>query len=243
MTVFAHIRRFFTTFFLVTGLLVFTGSANAQTINVTTLPIPGLVVSAVEGPFVELYQEAAERAGVSADLQVLPAKRARHYFESGKVDSFFPALDASLKVDAAKAVFHVKKIYAFVREGDDIPSDVEQLEGKKVCLTRGFTYPRELALNEDIKVGMAENPVHSFKKLAAGRCDYFVADPKVGASALEESGVDGVIWDPEVPLAAMDVYFAFHTDEVGKDLAARFTAALKSMKDDGTFAAIMAKAK
>ncbi|HCY86345.1 MAG TPA: hypothetical protein DHV36_14515 [Desulfobacteraceae bacterium] len=213
--------------------------AAAEPVKVLTFQIPGLVISETEGGFVKLYLEAARRAGISVDLKVLPVKRARHLFESEKADSFFPALDASLNVDASKAVFHVKKLFAFVREGSPIPSAIEQLEGKKVCLTRGFTYPRKITMNENIKLDEASDPVQSFKKLAKNRCDSFVADPKVGANALEKSGEQGIKWAPDTPLAHMDVYFAFRTDEHGKDLAMKFTQALDDMKKDGTFGAIM----
>ncbi|MCG8633748.1 MAG: transporter substrate-binding domain-containing protein [Desulfobacterales bacterium] len=236
-------KKLFILFVMLIALFGVAFQAGAQTIKVTTMPIPGLVVSETEGIFVKLYLETAKRAGVEVDLEVLPVKRARHLFETGKADSFFPALDASLGVDAAKAVFYIKKIFSFVNEGNPILTDIEQLEGKKVCLTRGFTYPRKLTLNENIKLDEATDPVQSIKKLKAGRCDCFVADPKVGTGALEKSGAEGVTWDPEKPLAEMDVYFAFKTDEAGNGLADGFTKALASMKEDGTFKTIMSGGK
>jgi polar amino acid transport system substrate-binding protein len=225
------------------SMIGFTLQAGAQTIKVTTMAIPGLVVSTTEGLFVELYLETAKRAGVEVDMDIVPVKRARHLFATGKVDSFFPALDASLDADASKAVFYIKKIFSFVNDGSPVLTDIGQLEGKKVCLTSGFTYPKKLTQNENIKLDEAGDPVQSIKKLKAGRCDCFVADPKVGIGALKKSGVEGVVWDPEKPLAEMDVYFAFQTDDAGKDLADRFTKALASMKEDGTFKTIMTGGK
>lgn len=236
-------KKLLTLFVVLIAFMAFTFQASAQTIKVTTMQIPGLVISKTEGLFVKLYLETAKRAGVEVDLEILPVKRARHLFETGKVDSFFPALDASLSVDATKAVFYVKKIFTFVNDGSPVLTHIDQLEGKKVCLTRGFTYPRKLTQNENIKLDEASDPVQSIKKLKAGRCDCFVADPKVGTGALEKSGIQGVIWDPNKPLAEMDVYFAFKTDEAGNDLADRFTKALASMKEDGTFATIMSGGK
>ena len=230
-------------FVVLVAFMGFTFQASAQTIKVTTMAIPGLVVSKTEGLFVKLYLETAKRAGVEADLEIVPVKRARHFFETGKVDSFFPALDASLGVDAAKAVFYVKKIFSFVRDDSPILTNIDQLKGKKVCLTKGFTYPRELTQNEEIKLDEANDPVQSIKKLKAGRCACFVADPKVGTAAIKKSGTQGVKWDPDTPLAKMDVYFAFKTDAAGKDLADRFSKALASMKEDGTFKTIMSGGK
>ncbi len=230
-------------FVVLIAFMAFTFQASAQTIKVTTMKIPGLVISKTEGIFVKLYLETAKRAGVEVDLEIFPVKRARHLYETGKVDSFFPALDASLNVDATKAVFYVKKIFTFVNDGSPILTHIDQLEGKKVCLTRGFTYPRKLTQNENIKLDEASDPVQSLKKLKAGRCDCFVADPKVGVGALEKSKIQGVKWDPDTPLAEMDVYFAFTTDEAGNDLADRFTKALASMKEDGTFGTIMSGGK
>ncbi|MCP4673723.1 MAG: amino acid ABC transporter substrate-binding protein, partial [Desulfobacula sp.] len=55
-------------------------------------------------------------------------------------------------------------------------------------------------------------------------------------------GVSGITYEAGKPISKQKVYYAFQPDAKGKEVAAKFSKALSSMKKDGTFGKIMSKA-
>ena len=224
--------------------LAFAAQAAAQPVKVVTFPIPLMVESADKGVFIELVKLLGARAGKQLDIQVLPTKRAVETFLSGQADCFLPALDVMFPspVEASSEMYS-KIDFAFVRKGDKVPKTIAELEGKTVGITLGYPYVKELTDNPKIKIEVSESDVVNMKKLASGRIDLFVVEEQSGKTAMTESGVEGIVYDPASPLSSQKVYLAFQKNAAGKLLAGQFSAALAAIMKDGNFAAIMSKAK
>jgi len=213
-----------------------------DTISVVSYYIPLLVEDSESGAFVVLLKEAAKRAGIKYELELYPTKRAMRLFEDGKVMAILPALLSTLSHDAAltEQIF-IKKIHGFVKSGNPIPRKISELEGKRIGLVRGFSYPRSILVNERIMVDYADTTDSSLKKLEEGRIDVVVVDGYTAVHALDRLGLNGLEYDLSVALHSQPAFIAFQSTPEGEFLAAKMTKALLSMKEDGTYAAIVPK--
>jgi len=216
----------------------------AKVYKIGTYPIPLMVESKDKGVFVDLVKEVAKRAGAQIEIVVAPPKRTVASFDSGALDGFFPCLDVLLQGAAAKSdPIYVKSDFAFTRADSPTIGDVKGLEGKRVGITIGYPYAKEVMDNKNIKFEQAESDVLNMGKLAKGRIDAFVVEEKTGVKAMRDSGAKNIHYDKTKPLSRQNVYFAFQNNADGKDLAAKFSKALADMKADGGFGKIMSQAK
>jgi polar amino acid transport system substrate-binding protein len=203
-----------------------------------------MVEDANNGLFVELVKEMAKRAGEECEIVVYPPPRTVENFHNSSVDGFFPALDVLIEKDksATEEEFYMKQDFAFTKVGDPEIRSIDGLKGKKVGITAGYPYAKEIAANPDVKLEAGPDDVSNIQKLSRGRIDVFVVEEKTGCKALEKSGVDNVTYAKGSPLSEQRVYVAFQPTDRGQELAKKFSDALKAMKADGTFARIMAPA-
>lgn len=231
-------------FFLLMGLQGHAAqTAQAQqVIRLATFPIPLMVENENSGIFVELLQAIEARIPYRIELSVYPTKRTLHLFENNKVDGYFPALDVVINVPFQRSEnIYEKEDFAFVKQGSDVPTSIASLNNKHIGLTSGYPYVAEIAEAAD-KVSYAVNDYANVLKLEAGRIDVFIGEEKSGLQAIKASHLDSIIYNPTNPLSEQDVYFAFQDSAQGKVYADHFSQALNELKQDGTFARLMAKA-
>jgi polar amino acid transport system substrate-binding protein len=220
------------------------GVGEAKTYKIGTFLIPLMVEDADHGVFVELFKEVAKRTGEDFELAVYPTQRTQKLFHDGELDGFFPASDKSAGEKAAKsAPFYSKNNVVFVRKGTPYIYKTAQLEGKKVGLTKGYTYSEDILTNPNITLEYADSDVINMRKLSKERIDAFIVEEQSGLKALVESGVADIVYDPEKPLSGIRIFFAFQATEEGQTIAEKFSKALVDMKANGTFETIMSKAK
>ncbi len=214
------------------------------TYKIGTFPIPLMVEDKDRGVFIDLLKEIEKRSDIRLEIVVYPAKRTISEFSDKSIIGFFPALDVSIpKEVAASKEIYIKEDFAFVKQGTPIPQKIKDLEGKTIGLTMGYPYAKEIIGNDKIHKDYANDDVTNVKKLSAKRFDVFVVEEKSGLKAIEQSGEKDIIYNKSTPLSKQRVYFAFQNTPEGQSLAKKFSEALDSMKKDGTFAAIMKKAK
>lgn len=236
-----HYSYFLLALMLVTAMY---GSVRAdepkQPIQVVSYYIPLLVEDSEEGAFVKLFNEAAKRADVEYQLTLYPTKRAMRLFEDSKTMAIFPALLPTLTKDAALTCqIFSKQIHAFVKNDSTIPRKPADLEGLRVGLVRGFSYPRAILYNENIMIDFADTTDSSLKKLEDGRVDAVVVDGHTAIRVIEKHGLKGLKYDLSIVLHSQPAFIAFQPTPEGKALAIRFSKALISMKEDGTYERII----
>nr|WP_321259122.1 transporter substrate-binding domain-containing protein [uncultured Pseudodesulfovibrio sp.] len=233
--------RFISLFFMFFMFIIpFVEADDSQPYKIACYHIPLLVDDKENGAFIELFKEAAQRAGIHYTMRLVPAKRAMRYFEDGDVMGIIPALRPTLALDAAltRQIFS-KQVHAFVRRGESIPKNVDSLEGKRIGLTRGFAYPRSILMNEDIDIDYADTTEGSLLKLLEGRIDAVVADGYTALYAIEKVGLSGFHYDLSAILDEQPVYIAFQPSDEGRALARKISLALTSMESDGTMGKIL----
>ena len=219
-------------------------SVHAAPFKIAGYPIPLMIESSSSGIFVEIVQELIQRTGEDFEIVVYPAQRTVNAFSAGEVDAFFPALDVLIeKEKSATEPMYVKSDFAFVRKGSAACKSIADLEGKKVGITGGYPYAKELTDNPNVGLVVGPNDVSNLQKLSLGRIDVFVVEEKTGLAAMKEAGVDNVEYPADSPISRQNVYIAFQPTETGKKQADKFSNALKEMQQDGTFGKIMEKAQ
>jgi len=222
------------------ALFSFATNRDSKTYRIASYYIPLLVQDSETGAFIELLQEAAKRADIKYEIIMAPPKRAMRYFEDEEVIGLIPALLTTLVKDSAltRPIF-TKQIHAFVREGDAIPESIEGLEGKRVGLTRGFSFPRSITVNEKIEIDYADTTDGSLKKLIEGRIDVVVADGYTALSAINKMKLTGFKYDLSAVLHEQEAFIAFQPTEEGRELARKLSIALDSMESDGAIDMIL----
>ena len=218
-------------------------SSFAKDVDIGTFPIPLMVESPDKGVFVELTQAIAKASGQKVNISVNPPKRTVEQFSRKEIDCFFPALDVMLPGKAAKSGnIYVKQDFAFYQKGKKL-TKLDEMKGKNVGITLGYPYAKEVTENKDIVLSSANDDITSMKKLGLGRIDVFIVEEKSGLKALAESGQANIEYDKTTPLSKQDVYYACQDTPEGRATADKISAALKQMQSDGSFGAIMSKAK
>jgi len=228
------------------GTIFIPVQSGAQDVVFSTFPIPMMIIDEDNGVFVELAKEVTKRAGLNLKLSINPPIRSLKYFGEGKADGFFPALDVNFsegeKLQKSENIY-IKRDFAFSQKGMPLLKTIGDLEAKKVGITRGYPYARELMVNKKIKFQTVDSDEINAKKAGHGRLDAFVVEEKTGIQAFKNVGLlDKIQYDPQTPLSVQEVYFAFSDDAKGKMLAEKISEALKAMKADGTLGKIMSKA-
>lgn len=226
---------------VVSSWFAFAGTAvQKEKITVASYHIPLLVDDTENGAFVMLLREGARRVGVEYELTLYPTRRAMLKYEDGEVMALMPALLPTLSKDGALAgPIFTKKIHAIVLDGQTIPSNIEALEGLRVGLVRGFSYPRSIMVNENIHIDYADTTGRSLLRLKEGRVDVVVADGYTAKRAIEQLEIQGLHYDLAKVLDAQPAYIAFQPDERGRELAYLFTRAIEEMRRDGTYDSFM----
>jgi len=235
---------------LIITLVLFVLSINLGAAKVVfgSFPIPLMVVDNNNGVFISLTKAIAKEAGFEFAISIKPTKRIVGEFIEGKITVLFPALESMFP---SKKTFlksseniYIKQDFVFTKKGATVLKTIKDLEGKKVGVTRGYPYVKELMANKKIHFQIVGKDEMNAKKLIAGRIDAFVVEEKSGLKSFQNAGLsDKFQYDKATPLSKQDVYYAFHNTEKGKKLELVFSATLKKLKENGTFAKIMSKTK
>ena len=237
--------KFYCISFIV-SFLIQVDAFSKEKIRFGTFSIPGLVINEEQGVFVDLTQAIAKRAHLNIEIVVKPRKRILKEFSEGKADVFFPALDVDFPsgkewIKSEGAIFK-KRDFVFTRKGESPINTIKGLEGKRVGITLGYPYAKELTENSLIKFDTTGSDILNALKLVNNRIDAFVVEEKAGLKAFQMKGlIDKVQYDPTAPISEMRDYYVFQNSEKGKRLAEIISRILNEMKSDGTYNQIISK--
>lgn len=226
--------------FLIVFFLVgqFTGFCGEKKIKFATFPIPRMVENEKQGIFIELTRDIIERDNLDIEIVIFPPKRAWDLFHREKIDVIFPAFDVNFPKGSQKVTsiaFSSKPDYVFTRKGTPLLRTIKDLEGKRVGLTIGYPYARELLDNSLIDFDLAPTDEYNAKKLVVGRFDAFIVSLKSGLDTFEKLGLlKQIQYDIKTPISTNQFYYACQNTEEGKKICSQISNALRKMKDDGT---------
>lgn len=209
-------------------------------VDIVTFPIPMHVESETKGLFIELTREIAKVTDTEITIKVMPPPRAAHDYAEGKFAGMFPALDVNFSpgqhITRTAESLDCKEDFVFTRKGAPFLKSIGDLAGKRVGITRGYPYARDVTDNKSYTVEAALSDEANIRKLIAGHLDAFVLDEKTGLQAFEKLGLTAQMqYDPKLPVSRQDVYYAFQNTAEGQQLATRFSQGLAKLKADGRY--------
>lgn len=209
-----------------------------------TFAIPVHVEGPNKGLFVQVVQEAAVLAKLPAvQVEVYAPQRAVRSLATGESDALFPALDIHFEsgkpVVRSDDALDCKEDFVFTRKGTPALATVEALRGKRVGITRGYPYSREVTDNTAFVIEEAMSDETNIRKLVAGRIDAFVLDEKTGVKAFEALGLTAEMqYDRRRPVSRQEVYVAFKDSPEGRAMAKQFSDGLRQLKASGRYKTI-----
>lgn len=199
------------------------------------------------GMDVELFQEAARRAGIQYTLELLPWSEVMAQVRSGRCDGAFSLFRSAEREEFAlyveEAVIHYSDYVLFVRNGRNITfQNWDDLKGKRVGVKQGFQFSDEFDGHVDRgDIEKTEFPGESenIGALLKGSIDAFVGQLDTAYYQLDRMGMSStIIYLPKVVSKDRPAYIALsrnsplkHKEQIGQ----RLGIALRSMYRDGTY--------
>ncbi len=141
-------------------------------VDVVTFPIPVHVESETKGLFIEVTQEIAKITGQEVHIKVMPPPRAVQGYADGTFAGLFPALDINFApgqpITRTAESLDCKEDFVFTRKGAPFLKTLDDLKGKRIGITRGYPYAREVMENKAFTIEAAPSDESNIRKLVAG---------------------------------------------------------------------------
>ena len=178
--------------------------------------------------------EAFRRAHLELRLEKLPAERALLLSNSGVSDGELNRL-AGIETQYPNLIRVPEKLgdwyFAAFSKDASIPGNIDAIRGRTVGLIRGWKiYESALAGAKDVIT--VDDPDQLFRLLQLDRIEVALYERLMGLAYIKEHAINGVR-DLEPPLVTRETFIHLHHRHA--DLVPAFTAALRAMKQDGTY--------
>lgn len=189
----------------------------------------------------KLVRAAFQTQGIQVRYVVLPFARCMHDAEKGRVVGCFNAT----RTQGNSALFHwhptpmfEEELAIFGRAGAEQARSLQQqdLQGHKVGITVGYTYPTEFMTDSRIIRQEATSDINVLRMLAAGRVEYVLANtlPALYRMSLEPALKDKVRRVGAIRKDGFWISFSkAHPD--GERLCAVFEKGLQALRASGQY--------
>ncbi len=231
-------------------------SADLRVVTLFSPPYAFEYAGEVVGIAADSVREGLRRAGFEAEISMVPWKRALHMVQMGDADAIFNAVmtpERESFLYFANELLILEETVAFKRTDSSVVlnSDLSQDQVVRLGIGSGFSYGEKLdsvlQKSQSIKVESAPSVRRNIEKLMADRIDAFLADKYLALYSIKDLELQTelrIVSDEKgdtVVLGASQSYLAFSRKTMSSATAERFSRALKGMKLDGTFEAILKK--
>lgn len=218
--------------------------------SVERVPLAYLDNGKPAGLAYEIVAEAFRRMNRPLDFRLMPWPRCVAELRSGGVDAAMP-LFRTPERDAAFAFTDVpvlqQTMVLFVKKDSPLVfnGDLSVLSGKRIGLVYQTSYGQKL--DKALKGKLANNTVTQrsvadlLMMLAHGRIDVMPGDRGGITGAAVAAGLSDQIREVKPPVDITPGYLAFTKIRDQSEVVQSFNYALRSMKSDGTYAAILKK--
>lgn len=143
------------------------------------------------GIYIDVVREAASRAGIDLEFEVVPFKRALHLIEKGKADLM---LGPNRTDERQKYMYYFgaalpnepKAVYLGASDADVV--SITDLGQKSVGVLRGANYGWQLEDAKDVRLVEAVDYAALFRMLDLGRIDALIVPELQGVEQIRQGG-------------------------------------------------------
>jgi len=192
------------------------------------------------GIYPAIIAEAFARMGQPVTLEALPWKRALISMDDGHagVAGIYKTEERLHKYDYSDSLFE-ETLLVVTRAGSGLKYEgIESLRGKMLGISRGWTYGDEFEAARKagvFQVEEADGDGQNLEKLRAQRIDVILCVREAAFSAMAGTGSRDKFTIQEKPFSVTPAFLAFSRQEHMEQTLAEFNAALRSMREDGTW--------
>ncbi len=191
----------------------------------------------VRGISYDIFTEAFSRLEKSFRADLVPWPRCLKYVKGGMYDAVIDnrAMEPFVSGTTPTAVM---PLAIYVRK--DFPHDTfswKLMEGRRVCMVRGYDYPEKILKFEGWKKDFANNEEQMLKVLKKGRYDYVLGDIFSAPILAEKIGADIRMLRPLIDSLLM--YLCFNREQ--GDIMKEYDDTVREMIKDGTMDKIYRK--
>jgi polar amino acid transport system substrate-binding protein len=223
-------------------------SASAETITFVTTEFPPYIIKDgdhLSGFEVEFVRELCKRIGVQADITLVPWNRALEYVKGGKADGIMMPVYSA---DRAEYMYFTEdpiereRISVMALPGSGYKAgSLADLRGEMVGMILGYSYGKEFDENEFLKKDVSSTNELLLKKLNLGRYRFVVSDEHVINYVARQAGQPALEIILNLNNNPQYLGFSKAIGTRGKDLAKRFSQAIRDLQQDGTLDKIRKK--
>lgn len=209
-------------------------SLAAEPLRMTTGATEPVTRADMSGFLDRISVEAFKRIGREIVIERLPPARALKQANSGKSDGDLQRTRGLEKrypnLVRVEEPLYTHDFVAFAKEKDLRTTGWDSLKGQKLGYLRGWEVYRK-NVPEDAVVTLADSPKSLFDLMKRDRVDLILFSKWSGLWWTKQANVALKMLEP--PLVSIDVYIYLNREHIG--LAPKLEAALKDMKEDGTW--------
>ncbi|GBC61858.1 amino acid ABC transporter [Desulfonema ishimotonii] len=163
------------------------------------------------GIWLDLMKKVFEKAGIRYSIKEYPAKRVIKRIVEGQADVSMVAKGISLLENntlySSTAVVNVE-LSVYTRTDTAVPRNIEALKGKKLLVTRGYSYGGLIKYFKNpenhIVLDAADRHELVFRKLKIKRADYAIGYSATADEILKKIGVSEIQGHP---ISNFDIFF------------------------------------
>lgn len=195
-----------------------------------------LIETPERGSYIELLREIERRTPLQLVIDVLSDKRAQRHFKGGHYDAYLLWSNFDEDLSPVKLKFSERPIFAFVRSGDRVPTQLGDLEGRKVGIPFVYSFPQALFDNDRIEtLRLAESAESNLVALARGRVDVALVAKDAALPLIADQSLGGLTYDPAAPIFVKGIYMVFQPTAALQCTRSMLAAAIEDLRTDGTY--------
>ncbi len=193
----------------------------------------------------EVMEAVFDRMGVDMEFEFYPWNRCMEMLKSGSADGI---LAVGYNEERAEFLYYPEEpvsvsanILLYDKFKGSNAQSLEDLSGKTVGVTPGYSYDDDFDAAENFKRDETQSFTSNIRKLLAGRIDYFIVDEAVGLYKTSEMGVAGRVNVADLRYPGGGNFVAFSQAATEESLASRFGAELEAFKETPKYEDILMK--
>lgn len=198
----------------------------------------------VEGMSADIVRAAFAASATAIELAPYPYSRCMELARSGSLAACFNTTpDSRIKAQflLPQEMLFSDDIILWGRAGERPVSDLEDLVGKRVAVTIGYTYGERFDNYPNIQRIAVRRDLNGFLMLQRGRVDYVVAFRGTTQALLDDNPELVGQFSPLATVYRPQLYLTFSRHHPqARELLQRFDAGMRQIRQDGTYQQILA---